>query len=143
MFETFSDSAAYRGQNPILFCCWFDARDFYQSLRFLLGTSSSSRSKSSVNFFFFYGATARGGPWPPSQYAPKPLDHLIYLSIRLFPIFLRSVDTSSSHLSTSELILSLCLRLLTCGSTAFSAIPILSGCGAEVQVVGRLNYEPL
>jgi hypothetical protein len=36
---------------------------------------------------FFYGATARGGPWPPFQYASKPLDPLLYLSIRLFPSF--------------------------------------------------------
>ena len=38
-------------------------------------------------FFFFGGATARGGPWPPLQYASKPLDPLLYLSIRLFPSF--------------------------------------------------------
>jgi hypothetical protein len=38
-------------------------------------------------FFFFYGATARGGPWPPLQYFSKPLDPLLYLSIRLFPSF--------------------------------------------------------
>jgi hypothetical protein len=35
----------------------------------------------------FYGATARGRPWPPFQYASKPLDPLLYLSIRLFPSF--------------------------------------------------------
>ena len=35
--------------------------------------------------FFFGGATARRGPWPPLQYASKPLDPLLYLSIRLFP----------------------------------------------------------
>ena len=36
--------------------------------------------------FFFDGATApRGGPWPPLQYAPKPLDPLLCPSIRLFP----------------------------------------------------------
>jgi hypothetical protein len=34
-------------------------------------------------FFFFYGATARGGPWPPLQYASKPLDSLIYFYVRL------------------------------------------------------------
>jgi hypothetical protein len=34
-------------------------------------------------FFFFYGATARSGPWPPLQYVSKPLDPLLYLSIRL------------------------------------------------------------
>jgi hypothetical protein len=33
----------------------------------------------------FYGATARGGPRPPLQYVSKPLDPLLYLSIRLFP----------------------------------------------------------
>jgi hypothetical protein len=33
--------------------------------------------------FFFYGTTARGGPWPPLQYVSKPLDPLLYLSIRL------------------------------------------------------------
>ena len=38
-------------------------------------------------FFFFDGATARGGPWPPLQYAPKPLDPLLCLSIRFFPSF--------------------------------------------------------
>jgi hypothetical protein len=38
-------------------------------------------------YMFFYGATARGGPWPPLQYASKPLDPLLYLSIRLFPSF--------------------------------------------------------
>ena len=36
---------------------------------------------------FFDGATARGGPWPPLQYASKPLDPLPCLSIRLFPSF--------------------------------------------------------
>jgi hypothetical protein len=36
--------------------------------------------------YFFYGATARGGPWPPLKYASKPLDPLLYLSIRLFPL---------------------------------------------------------
>ena len=38
-------------------------------------------------FFFFGGTTARGGPWPPLQYASKPLDPLLYLFIRLFPSF--------------------------------------------------------
>src|SRR5215469_7613129 len=38
-------------------------------------------------FFFFVGATARGGPWPPLQYASKLLDPLLYLSIHLFPSF--------------------------------------------------------
>jgi hypothetical protein len=37
--------------------------------------------------FFFYGAIARGGPWPPLQYVSKPLDPLLYPSIRLFPSF--------------------------------------------------------
>ena len=32
-------------------------------------------------------ATARGGPWPPLQYASKLLDSLLYLSIRLHPSF--------------------------------------------------------
>jgi hypothetical protein len=36
---------------------------------------------------FFYGATAWGEPWPPLQYVSKPLDPLLYLSIRLFPSF--------------------------------------------------------
>jgi len=31
--------------------------------------------------------TARGGPWPSLQYASKPLDPLLCLSIRLFPSF--------------------------------------------------------
>ena len=38
-------------------------------------------------FVFFDGATARGWPWPPIQYASKPLDPLLCLSIRLFPSF--------------------------------------------------------
>ena len=33
------------------------------------------------------GATARGGPWPPLQYASRPLDSLLCLSIRLHPSF--------------------------------------------------------
>ena len=40
-----------------------------------------------VLFFFFGGATARGGPWPPLQYASKPLDPLLCLSVHLFPSF--------------------------------------------------------
>ena len=32
-------------------------------------------------------ATARGGPWPPLQYASRPLGSLLYLSIRLYPSF--------------------------------------------------------
>ena len=36
---------------------------------------------------FFGGATAQGGPWPPLQYASRPLDPLLCLSIRLFPSF--------------------------------------------------------
>ena len=35
----------------------------------------------------FDGATARGGPWPPLQYASKPLNPLLCLSIHLFPSF--------------------------------------------------------
>ena len=37
--------------------------------------------------FFFNGATARGGRWPPLQYASKPLDSLLCLFIHLFPSF--------------------------------------------------------
>ena len=33
------------------------------------------------------GATAQGGPWPPLQYAFKPLDSLLCLSICLHPSF--------------------------------------------------------
>jgi len=33
------------------------------------------------------GATARGGPWPPLQYASRPLDSLLCLAIRLHPSF--------------------------------------------------------
>ena len=33
------------------------------------------------------GATARGGPWPPLQYASRSLGSLLYLSIRLYPSF--------------------------------------------------------
>ena len=51
-----------------------------------------------LGFFFFGGATARGGSWPPLQYASRPLDPLLCLSPFVYPIFLRSVDTSSSHL---------------------------------------------
>ena len=36
----------------------------------------------------FSGATAQGGPSPPLQYASKPLDPLLCLSIHLFPSFL-------------------------------------------------------
>jgi hypothetical protein len=32
------------------------------------------------------GATARGGPWPPLQYASKLLDSLLCLYIRLHPM---------------------------------------------------------
>ena len=54
------------------------------------------------------GATARGGPWPPLQYASRPLGSLLSLSLHSFtPISLRSMDTSSSHL-----ILGLPLRLV-------------------------------
>ena len=45
------------------------------------------RLQATYKFFFFGGATARGGPWPPLQYASKPLNPLLYLSIRLFPSF--------------------------------------------------------
>ena len=38
-------------------------------------------------FFFFGGATARGGPWPTLQYASRPLDPLLCLSIRSSPSF--------------------------------------------------------
>jgi len=46
-------------------------------------------NKQTLFFFFFDGATGRGGPWPPLQYASKPLDTLLSLSlsIRLFPSF--------------------------------------------------------
>jgi len=40
-----------------------------------------------IYIFFFGGATARGGPWAPLQYASKPLDPLLCLSIRLSPSF--------------------------------------------------------
>ena len=33
------------------------------------------------------GATARGGPWPPLQYASRSLGPLLCLSIRLYPSF--------------------------------------------------------
>jgi len=33
------------------------------------------------------GSTARGGPWPPLQYASRSLGSLIYLSIRFYPSF--------------------------------------------------------
>ena len=33
------------------------------------------------------GATARGGPWPPLQYASRSLGSLLCLSIRLYPYF--------------------------------------------------------
>jgi hypothetical protein len=50
-------------------------------------TTRTILGKEYRSFFFFYGATARGGPWPPLQYASKPLDPLLYHSIRLFPSF--------------------------------------------------------
>jgi len=37
--------------------------------------------------FFFFDGTARDGPWPPLQYASKPLDPLLCPSIRLFSSF--------------------------------------------------------
>ena len=40
-----------------------------------------------MQFFFFDGATARSGPWPPLHYATKSLDPLLCLSIRLIPSF--------------------------------------------------------
>ena len=49
------------------------------------------------NFIYIYmcvcvciacgGATAWGGPWPPLQYASRPFDPLLCLSIHLFPSF--------------------------------------------------------
>ena len=55
---------------------------------------TSSRNLSSLpnlstdgSFFFFGGAIARGGPWPPLQYASRPLNPLLCLSIRLSPSF--------------------------------------------------------
>ena len=42
---------------------------------------------SEIFFFFFGGTTAQGGPWPPLQYASRPLDPLLCLSIRSFPSF--------------------------------------------------------
>ena len=39
------------------------------------------------SFFFFGGATARDGPWPPLQYASRPLDPLLCLSIPSSPRF--------------------------------------------------------
>ena len=44
-------------------------------------------SNAYYTFLFFGGATARGGPWPSLQYASRPLDPLLCLSIRLFPSF--------------------------------------------------------
>ena len=43
--------------------------------------------KETTLIFFFGGATAWGGPWPPLQYASRPLDPLLCLSIRLSPSF--------------------------------------------------------
>jgi hypothetical protein len=40
-------------------------------------------------FSFYDGASARGGPWPPLQYASKPLDPLLCLS--------RPLSASSIH----------------------------------------------
>ena len=42
-----------------------------------------------IFFFFLGGATARSGPCPPLQYASRPLDPLLCLSIRLSPSFSR------------------------------------------------------
>jgi hypothetical protein len=58
------------------------------------------------------GAVARSGPWPPLQCASRPLDSLFCLSIHLFkPIFLRSMDTSSSHLIFWPSSSSCCIQL--------------------------------
>ena len=46
-----------------------------------LNFQSTLSSSSSV------GATARGGPWPPLQYASRSLGPLLCLSIRLYPSF--------------------------------------------------------
>ena len=76
--------------------CWnkwllfMNVSGFLKALLMLFGWLSIYKRRSCfTNFFhlFFGGATARGGPWPPLQYASKPLDPLLCLSIRLFPSF--------------------------------------------------------
>jgi len=63
-----------------------------------------------THFFFFDGATARGGPWPPLQYTSKPLDHLLCPSIRLFPSFsVRGHVIQPSHFWSSAS--SFCIQL--------------------------------
>jgi len=62
-------------------------------------------------FFFFGGATARGGPWAPLQYASKPLDPLLYLSIRLFPSFSDPWTRSPSSSSGIHYVPRLIIRL--------------------------------
>jgi hypothetical protein len=71
-------------------------------------------------FFFFFiiisfcGGTARRGPWPPFQYASKPLDPLLYLSIRLFSSF---SGPQTRHPAISFLVF-LCVVLHTAFRTA-------------------------
>ena len=52
-----------------------------------------------INFviFLFDGATGRGGPWPPLQYASKPLDPLLSLSLSLFPFVYSHLSQVRGH----------------------------------------------
>ena len=72
--------------------------------------------------FFFDGATAWGGPWPPLQYASKPLDPLLCLSIRLFPSF---SGPWTRHPSISFLVF-LFVLLHTAFRTSFSELRYLA-----------------
>ena len=68
-------------ENVIKLCRWITmpnattGRHFRKTTAWCLVTSSS------------VGATGRGGPWPPLQYASRSLGPLLCLSIRLYPSF--------------------------------------------------------
>ena len=54
----------------------------YRYVKFAFHTKHHSSITSDPN-----GATIRGGPWPPLQYASRSLGPLLCLSIRLYPSF--------------------------------------------------------
>ena len=72
---------------PLLCVQWKTPDDGQRNSPKHVEFSSKNKCEKLVHLLFFGGATARGGPWPPLQYASKPLDPLLYLSIRLFPSF--------------------------------------------------------
>ena len=74
-------------------------------------------------FFFFNGSTARGGPWPPLQYASKPLDPLLCLSIHLFPSF---SGPWTRHTAISFLVFLLVLLRTAFRTTSFLGLRCLA-----------------